>query len=1151
MLVLITVITVVPCKLSEIGFSSAAAEEVGERVNISSVNDLKKLANNLNAHAVLQKDLEISSSSWIPIGSRNAPFTGVFDGNGHTITLDLRFNKGSETGVEAGLFGCVSGSVKRLTVEGKLKVKVGSGNVGAIAGMLINGGKIFNCYSGVDIDVDSSMSSGIGAMAGTVVKSSAYASYDGQVIRCENYGRINAKVTDKGVSDSSSLSRGTTGALGGIVGFVADTASLNIQKCINKGGITVDGGKYNVGGIVGQTSTDSATSAVYITECANKGDITVTNLVGERAAGIIAYVKSGNIDYCYNTGNIIAYSDSGKTVSKNGYGTYYGIFGYANLGASNKLSVQYCYNASENELEAEICTVRNPSYATFKNYCMEGRDEYETALNSNASAGKKGETFKDAADLTAKLTAATAKYIPGDNQGYPLLSWERDSVLSSENEFELYVATREREEEFDLRFLIHTTDNHFGANLEIVFTLANGKTKTASGNFGEQIASHKKIYADNAAYVPADGYKIFALTLTGIDYGEWTVADIKIASSKGTYLTKQLKYSDIFKESEPSEVPVGDLPDFPEGAVSAVYNAGPGLANDKSSSTADDSRMVVISGVKASSFDSYVDTLDSNGYTRNYFNRIEDNLYYGYAKDGKNYYIYYTAPSKEVRIILDNSSNALISDINGSAQNNTLAETYQYAIDYTKGTGQTSGRDYWAIDCGMCYVIKLPDNSVFMIDGGHERQTSVSAMEALDQFLHEITDTPIDEKVTVTGWFFSHAHGDHVYLSHRFLETYHEKYDLKAVYMNVPSYQTMSGGYDGGTFLMKDTINKYYPDATDIKLHTGQVFSLQGVKLEVLFTHEDAVNPVSGTSKISNFNDSSTVIRTTINGKTVMYLGDIDSVAEGVICNMFSPKTLKSDAVQLSHHCFNNLPNLYPDIAATLLLCSNSVENANGNNAKRQVAITAAGAGYQGILYAGTATYKLTFGGAKIEYEKIAPYWEGFFVTFPTALNSFSGAQISENPLNDSVLSGMNEVSSLVYDKSATGTMGAKADEAPQTLFDGSTSTKWCVTTSATSHVMWKTKDSVAISAYSLYTGNDTATHTGRNPQCWTLYGSADGESWSVIDAVFNGNMKTANFTANTYKVDSPEAYQYYVLVVHNTVDNGTKMQISEIKLYE
>ena len=65
-------------------------------------------------------EMEYASSSWVGDGYirkelyRKAAFTGVFDGNGHTITVSDNYSQGY-------LFGCIEngGVVKNLTVKGK------------------------------------------------------------------------------------------------------------------------------------------------------------------------------------------------------------------------------------------------------------------------------------------------------------------------------------------------------------------------------------------------------------------------------------------------------------------------------------------------------------------------------------------------------------------------------------------------------------------------------------------------------------------------------------------------------------------------------------------------------------------------------------------------------------------------------------------------------------------------------------------------------------------------------------------------------------------------------------------------------------------------------------------------------------------------
>ena len=164
--------------------------------------------------------------------------------------------------------------------------------------------------------------------------------------------------------------------------------------------------------------------------------------------------------------------------------------------------------------------------------------------------------------------------------------------------------------------------------------------------------------------------------------------------------------------------------------------------------------------------------------------------------------------------------------------------------------------------------------------------------------------------------------------------------------------------------------------------------------------------------------------------------------------------------------------------------------------------------------------------------------------------SALPGGQSAESPIDASLLTSLTDLSDLIVDKSARGTSGANADEAPQRIFDGQTNTKWCETSTAAPYVMFRTDTPVTVSAYALWSANDTANHQGRNPKCWTLWGSADGENWTAIDRVYDGQMNTANYTSSAYAAGaSVPGCSYFVLVVHSTVD-GTTMQLSEMQLF-
>ncbi len=87
------------------------------------------------AYFSLQNDIDMIGKSWVPIGNFQHPFSGVFDGNGHTIS-SIRCL--SEDGFEFhGLFGNVSGaviknlSVKDFAFEGADPAVAATGNIAA------------------------------------------------------------------------------------------------------------------------------------------------------------------------------------------------------------------------------------------------------------------------------------------------------------------------------------------------------------------------------------------------------------------------------------------------------------------------------------------------------------------------------------------------------------------------------------------------------------------------------------------------------------------------------------------------------------------------------------------------------------------------------------------------------------------------------------------------------------------------------------------------------------------------------------------------------------------------------------------------------------------------------------------------------------
>lgn len=97
-------------------------------------------AQNAAACATLTGDIDLTNISWVSIGSQSAPYTGTFDGNGHTLT-HLTIRSDSDYQGFVGYLG--AGTIKDLTLDESSSV-TGGKNTGAICGWN-NAGTITGC----------------------------------------------------------------------------------------------------------------------------------------------------------------------------------------------------------------------------------------------------------------------------------------------------------------------------------------------------------------------------------------------------------------------------------------------------------------------------------------------------------------------------------------------------------------------------------------------------------------------------------------------------------------------------------------------------------------------------------------------------------------------------------------------------------------------------------------------------------------------------------------------------------------------------------------------------------------------------------------------------------------------------------------------
>lgn len=226
---------------------------------IGKPSELAWFAQNVNSKgklqdAVLTNDLHLGNFDWTPIGiSSSAPFTGHFDGNGHTIS-GLYINTKTNY---MGLFGYVKdANLERISIEGKISAKQ---YVGGLAGYAAGASSIDRCANHAEI-------SGSGTYVGGLVGDLYAAS--GTVTNSFNTGDVT----------------GTTNC-GGVIGANYNKDSV-IKNIFNTGKVKGSSAAACVGGTKAKTNMCNAYS-IYEYEIVD-GQTTVSE--ENMRSGEIAYL---------------------------------------------------------------------------------------------------------------------------------------------------------------------------------------------------------------------------------------------------------------------------------------------------------------------------------------------------------------------------------------------------------------------------------------------------------------------------------------------------------------------------------------------------------------------------------------------------------------------------------------------------------------------------------------------------------------------------------------------------------------------------------------------------------------------------------------------------------------------------------------------
>ena len=269
---------------------------------------LSGVAQNTSANAVLTKDIVVNKNvlkpdgtlndgtfkEWAPIATSASPYTGIFEGQNHTIS-GVYFNQ--EDSYDVGLFGRNNGKIANAGILDSYFY--GTSKVGGVCGNNYTG-TITNCYNTGSV-------SGLGTLGGV----SGY-NYTGSITNCYNTGNVSGSsgfvggvsgCNSKGTIINS-YNAGSVSGLECVGGVSGDNDTGSITDCYNIG--SVSGSEGNVGGVNGNNNGGTITNSY------NAGSVSGI----ERYVGGVNGWNNGTITNCYNVGSV---SGSGYVGGVNGW----------------------------------------------------------------------------------------------------------------------------------------------------------------------------------------------------------------------------------------------------------------------------------------------------------------------------------------------------------------------------------------------------------------------------------------------------------------------------------------------------------------------------------------------------------------------------------------------------------------------------------------------------------------------------------------------------------------------------------------------------------------------------------------------------------------------------------------------------------------
>ena len=357
-----------------------------------------------NTNAKLTADIVIDGSFEMkPIGTSSRPYTGTFDGQGHTIS---GFSMEGYTKVNAGFFGYVKdATIKNFTLNGTMtsSTQITSGEndcSGAVVGRAMGSSTIQDIVSNVNI---------------TLTKAQKHL---GGVV-----GAIEGSTVVKGCTYTGTLDAGpSTDCIGGIVGFAPASCSGSIFYCFFNGTLSSSSSTPTMGGILGYTN-DESNNFSGVQNCYSCGTLTYTgsNTYVNAIVGRIRHRATTTINNTYLSGIATrACNTDGPSIPASNKAITITL----NAGTGGKVTQTYVNPTTSAATQLQVVATPNEHYH-FGSWSDSGAQTHNVGLTANVSL-----TASFAIDQH-QITVATNSSTMGTVSGGGTYDWNSKQTITA------------------------------------------------------------------------------------------------------------------------------------------------------------------------------------------------------------------------------------------------------------------------------------------------------------------------------------------------------------------------------------------------------------------------------------------------------------------------------------------------------------------------------------------------------------------------------------------------------------------------------------------------------------------------------------------------------------------------------------------------